>query len=68
MKVRYINHPNYPIEIVSSMHKVKIHKFDLQDDDSWNEFIDQLNFFREQYINGSFEQLKKNIKESKKNT
>lgn len=67
MEVRYTNNKNYPIEISNTRSKVAIHKFDLMDDDSWDEFIDQLNFFRERYIDGSLEQLQKNIKKSKKN-
>ena len=66
MEVRYTNNKNYPIEISNTRSKVAIHKFDLMDDDSWDEFIDQLNFFRERYIDGSLEQLQKNIKKSKK--
>ena len=67
MEVRYTNNKNYPIEISNTHSKVAIHRFDLMDDDSWDEFIDQLNFFRERYIDGSLEQLQKNINNSKKN-
>lgn len=67
MKVRYTNNKNYPIEISNTRSKVAIHKFDLMDDDSWDEFIDQLNFFRERYIDGSLAQLQKNIQKSQKN-
>ena len=66
MKVRYTSNKNYPIEISNTRSTIVIHKFDLMDDDSWDEFIDQLNFFRECYIDGSLEQLQKNIKKSKK--
>ena len=61
MKVRYTNNKNYPIEISNTRSKVAIHKFDLMDDDSWDEFIDQLNFFRERYII-------KTLREGKKDT
>ena len=67
MEVRYTNDKNYPMEISNTYSTVAIHRFNLMDDDSWNEFIDQLNFFREHYIDGSLEQLQKNIKKSKGN-
>ena len=62
MNVRYTNDKNYPIEISDTYSTVAIHKFDLMDDDSWNEFIDQLNFFRDHYMDGSLAQLQENIK------
>ena len=66
MQVRYTDNKEYPMEISNTYSKVAIHKFDLMDDDSWNDFIDQLNFFRERYIDGSLDRLQKNIKKSKK--
>lgn len=66
MDVRYTDNKNYPIAISNTHSVVAIHKFDLMDDDSWNEFIDQLNFFRDRYIDGSLAQLQENIKKSRK--
>lgn len=66
MNVRYTNDKNYPIEISDTYSTVAIHKFDLMDDDSWNEFIDQLNFFRDHYMDDSLAQLQENIKKSRK--
>jgi hypothetical protein len=66
MNVRYTNDKNYPIEISDTYSTVAIHKFDLMDDDSWNEFINQLNFFRDHYMDGSLAQLQENIKKSRK--
>ena len=66
MNVRYTNDKNYPIEISDTYSTVAIYKFDLMDDDSWNEFIDQLNFFRDHYMDGSLAQLQENIKKSRK--
>ena len=66
MQVRYTDNKEYPMAISNAHSTIAIHRFDLMDDDSWNEFIDQLNFFRECYIDGSLEQLQKNIKKSKK--
>ena len=66
MEVRYTNNKEYPMAISNTHSTIAIHRFDLMDDDTWDDFIDQLNFFRDRYIDGSFDRLQKNIKKSKK--
>ena len=67
LTVKTTNSTTYPLEISEKgrFHKVNIHHFLLEDDDDWEDFINQLNFYRERYLDGSLEQLKKNIKKSK---
>lgn len=63
LTVKTTNSTTYPLEISEKgrFHKVNIHHFLLEDDDDWEDFINQLNFYRERYLDGSLEQLKKNI-------
>ena len=67
LTVKTTNSTTYPQKKKKKgrFHKVNIHHFLLEDDDDWEDFINQLNFYRERYLDGSLEQLKKNIKKSK---
>lgn len=62
MKVKFSNDKSYPIEIDNTYETFHIHRFDLEDDESWEDFINQLNQYREGYLNNIVEQIAKNQK------
>lgn len=61
MKVKITGDKSYPLEIDNTYEKFHIHRFTLEDDEKWEDFINQLNFYRERYLNGDIENLLKNI-------
>ena len=68
MKVSFTGFKGIPLEVTDLYsNKIYLTDFLLQDDDDWEDFISQLNFFRENYLNGKLEQLQKNIQKSQKN-
>ena len=68
MEVSFTSFKGIPLEVTDLYgDKIHLNDFLLQDDDDWEDFISQLNFYRENYLNGKLEQLQKNIKKSKKN-
>lgn len=68
MKVSFTGFKGIPLEVTDLYgNKIHLHDFLLQDDDDWEDFISQLNFFRDRYVDGSLEKLYKNIQKSQKN-
>ncbi len=60
MTVRLSDDKTYPIIIEDSRDGVvNIHRFTLEDDDDWNEFIDRLNGLREVYLKHAAEIYKR---------
>lgn len=64
MRVTNTNDERYPIEISNSYEKVSIDNFVIEDDEEWEDFINQLNQYREGILNGYFKNFSK--KNSKK--
>ena len=68
MKVSFTGFKGIPLEVTDLYgNKIHLNDFLLQDDDDWEDFISQLNFFRDHYVDGSLEKLYKNIQKSQKN-
>lgn len=68
MEVSFTGFKGIPLEVTDLYgNKIHLNDFLLQDDDDWEDFISQLNFYRENYLNGKLAQLQKNIQKSKKN-
>ena len=68
IEVNFTGFANCPLEVTDVYgNKIHLHHFLLEDDDDWEDFISQLNFYRENYLNGKLEQLQKNIQKSQKN-
>ena len=68
MEVSFTDFKGIPLEVTDFYgNKIHLNDFLLQDDDDWEDFISQLNFYHENYLNGKLAQLQKNIQKSKKN-
>lgn len=63
MKVTIINNERSPIEISNSNEKITIDIFTIKDDENWEDFINQLNQYREGVLNGYFKNFSKKIAE-----
>ncbi len=61
MRVTVTNDERYPIEISNSYEKVSIDNFVIEDDEEWEDFINQLNQYRESVLNGYFKNFSKKI-------
>lgn len=62
IKVIFTKKKNYPVAIKKGFKKIYIHHFLLEDDLDWDDFIDELNWYRRGYLQGTIEKLKKVIK------
>lgn len=61
MRVTVTNDKRYPIEISNSYEKVSIDNFIIEDDEEWEDFINQLNQYREGILKGYFKNFSKKI-------
>lgn len=61
MRVTVTNDGRYPIEISNSYEKVSIDNFVIEDDEEWEDFINQLNQYREGILKGYFKNFSKKI-------
>ena len=61
MKVKITGDKSYPLEIDNTYEKFHIHRFILEDDEKWEDFIDKLNFYRECYVSDKVANLLKNL-------
>lgn len=61
MRVIVTNDERYPIEISNSYEKVSIDNFIIENDEEWEDFINQLNQYREGILKGYFKNFSKKI-------
>ena len=61
MRVTVTNDKRYPIEISNSYEKVSIDNFVIEDDEAWEDFINQLNQYREGILKSYFKKFSKKI-------
>jgi hypothetical protein len=57
MRVKITANKSYPMEIDNSYEKIRIHRFILEDDEKWKNFINKLNFYRECYVSEKLKNL-----------
>lgn len=61
MRVTVTNDKRYPIEISNSYEKVSIDNFIIENDEEWEDFINQLNQYREGILKGYFKNFSRKI-------